>query len=129
MSNLNSRDTLKVPNPVTGEPVGKIPKTPEALASSGSVWGWDCQMEFPNPRGPFVSRAFGGVSGAALFSTARTLDMLQTYLPLPLKVEMITGKLPWGHFETSIAAMIHVASAKAFGDCCGLRGVVENKGI
>ncbi|CAE7703911.1 ANP2, partial [Symbiodinium sp. CCMP2456] len=25
---------------------------------------------------------------------------------------MITGKAPWGHFETSIAAMIHVATAQ-----------------
>eukprot|EP00439_Symbiodinium_sp_Y106_P040120 s3073_g4.t3 len=27
-------------------------------------------------------------------------------------VEMITGKAPWGHFETSVAAMIHVATAQ-----------------
>ena len=88
-------------------------------------------MEFPNPSGPFVIKQgiLRCIRGSPVFSTATTLDMLQTYLPLPLKVEMITGKLPWGHFETSIAAMIHVASAKAFGDCCGLRGVVENKGI
>lgn len=27
-------------------------------------------------------------------------------------VEMITGRAPWGHFETSVAAMIHVATAQ-----------------
>ena len=35
------------------------------------------------------------------------------------KVEMITGKAPWGQFETSIAAMIHVATVQA--GMCGLR--------